>query len=93
MESPKIITIYSNNQIQVKWDSVTGKIKVEPETEWLYPEGVDNGVDYKTLLIKYLTFLESVEGSNLLKRRSDSDGVQFTDEEWEELVRLAGNLD
>lgn len=52
MESPKIITLYSNNQIQVKWDSVTGKIKVEPETEWLYPEGVDERVELCLSLCK-----------------------------------------
>lgn len=37
-ESNAIITLYSNNEIDVVWDSLTGKIRVKPDGDWIYPE-------------------------------------------------------
>lgn len=46
-------------------------------------------IDYKELLLKYLAFIQDVEGSSfLLYARSGLTSVSFTQEELDELDRI-----
>ena len=45
-------------------------------------------MDYQTLLIKYLRFVQECEGIDFTDRRSEAD-VKFTDYEWAELEYLS----
>lgn len=50
-------------------------------------------IDYKNLLTRYIGYIKSIEGSDYILIHTEDEGLHFTPEDWDELVRMAVELE